>query len=257
LEKWWFDGQTKFNMKKIILGIAAVVVVAVAGALIYLFLNLNLIVKKGVETVGPQITKTEVKLDGASLSPFSGSGSLKGLLVGNPEGYKTPSALKLGEVSVAVSLSSLKSDTIVVDKVAIVAPEITFEGGLTGNNLKKIQANVEAAVGSSKTSDSGKKILVKDLTISGAKVNLSFTGLGGKSITMPLPDIHLQNLGTADKGLTSAELTKQVLGEMIGNVDKVAAKAFAEVGKLGKEAVNTAAEQLDKTTKGIKGLFGK
>ena len=60
------------------------------------------LVKKGVEKVGPQITKTEMKLDKVSISILSGSGALHGFTLGNPEGYKTPSAIKFGEASVGV-----------------------------------------------------------------------------------------------------------------------------------------------------------
>ena len=56
---------------------------------------LNGIVKKGVETAGPMITKVDVKLDGANISIFSGSADLKGLFVGNPPGYTTDSAIKV------------------------------------------------------------------------------------------------------------------------------------------------------------------
>ena len=53
-------------MKKWIIRIVVVVfillVVAVGGSIYFL----GAIVKKGVETVGPQITKTELRLDGAT-----------------------------------------------------------------------------------------------------------------------------------------------------------------------------------------------
>ncbi len=54
-------------MKKLIirgLVVLLVVLVLAVGASIYF---LGSIVKKGVETVGPQINKTEIKLDSATL----------------------------------------------------------------------------------------------------------------------------------------------------------------------------------------------
>jgi hypothetical protein len=38
-------------------------------------------------------------------------------------------------------------------------------------------------------------------------------------------------------------------------VDKIAAKMIQEVGKLGKEAVKTATDQVDKAAQGVKKLF--
>ena len=140
-------------MKKLIIrGIVVlfVLLVLAVGASIYF---LGSIFKKGVETVGPQITKTEIKLDSATLSLLSGSGKLKGLVVGNPEGFKTQSAISVGSVSVGVVAGSVFSDKVRVTQVNVQAPEITFEGGLKGNNLSKLLDNVQAAAGgSNKTS---------------------------------------------------------------------------------------------------------
>ncbi len=125
-------------MKKWVLRIILVLVLLVVAGLAAVFFNLNSIVKRGVETVGPQMTKVDVKLGSAALSPMNGNGELNKLFVGNPEGYKTPSAIEVGNLKVAVKLRSVFSDTIVVDEVNIQAPVITFEGGLGGNNLMTI-----------------------------------------------------------------------------------------------------------------------
>jgi hypothetical protein len=89
-------------MKKILIRIALVVVLLGIAAVVAIGLSLNGAIKKGVETFGPQIAKVDVKLDGVKLSIFSGSGSIKGLVIGNPEGYKTPEAMSVGLASVAV-----------------------------------------------------------------------------------------------------------------------------------------------------------
>src|SRR6188768_4074490 len=112
-------------MKKWIFRIIGVVVILLIIALVLVFINLNSVVKKGVETVGPRLTKVDVRLDAAKLSPLNGNGELSGLFVGNPEGYKTPSAIQVGNVKVALKLSSALSDTIEVDEINIQAPEIT------------------------------------------------------------------------------------------------------------------------------------
>src|SRR5947207_12772222 len=167
-------------MKKLIIRVVVVLLVLLVvavGASIYF---LGSIVKKGVETVGPQITKTEIKLDSATLSLLSGSGKLKGLLVGNPEGFKTESAIKVGAVSVGCGHGSVFSEKVHVTQVNVQAPEITFEGGLKGNNLSKLLDNVQTAGGGSGTTktvspdkSSSKKLQVDDFVISGGKINVS------------------------------------------------------------------------------------
>jgi uncharacterized protein involved in outer membrane biogenesis len=259
-------------MKKLIVKLAIVLVVLLVAGLVASFFLLGTIVKKGVETVGPQITKTEMRLDGATLSVLSGSGTLKGLFVGNPEGFKTESAIKVGSVSVGISPGSLLSDKIHVTRVNVQAPEITFEGGLKGNNLSKLLDNVQASAGGaatktpadSKPSGASKKLQVDDFLISGGRINLSVnvTGLGGKSATVPLPEIHFSNLGQGPDGITVADLTAKVMKELTRVAVEAAEKGIADLGKLGTDAVKgaagkTAGETLDKATKGLGGLLKK
>jgi len=262
-------------MKKIIISVAVVGVVVVIGLVIVLTLSLGSIVKKGVETVGPQITKTEMTLDGASVSVFSGSGALKGFTLGNPEGYQTPAAIKFGEASVGVRPSSVLSDKIHVTHVRVIEPQITFEGTLgTANNLSKILENVEASTGSGSTApgdkpktepaDSGasKKLQVDDFLITGAKVSVSMTMLGGKSLSVTIPDIHFTDLGTGPEGITAGELTKKVLSQITKETLKAVENAVADLGKQATEVIKGAAGEeaskaLDKATKGIGDLFKK
>src|SRR5262245_42706176 len=122
-------------MKKILvrLVIAFVVLLVLAAVAVHLFLDGA--IKRGVETFGPELTKVTVKLDYVNLSLLTGSGKVRGLTVGNPEGYKTPSAIRVGVGSVAVRPASLLSDKIVVQQINLQGPEITFETDLTQNNL--------------------------------------------------------------------------------------------------------------------------
>ena len=89
-------------MKKILLrvGIGLIVLVILGVLGVSLFLDKG--VKEAIETIGPKITKVDIKLNSVSLSLLSGSGSLKGLIVGNPQGYKTPHAISVGEASLAL-----------------------------------------------------------------------------------------------------------------------------------------------------------
>ena len=130
-------------MKKFIKIVLIVVPVLIVAVLLVLFFSLNSIVRVSVETIGPKVTGTAVRLDYVRISPFSGNGSLKGLYVGNPEGYKTDSAFELGEVRVDIDVKSLMSDIVTIREISINGPKITFEGKLSGSNIGKIRENVE------------------------------------------------------------------------------------------------------------------
>ena len=195
-------------MKKIIIRTLIVLVVVAILAAVAVGLFLDKAIKTGVETFGPKLTKVDIKLASVSLSLLSGSGSIKGLVVGNPEGYKTPSAINVGVASLALKPGSLLSDKVVIKSINVQAPEITFETVLRHNNLSKILANVEEATGGG-TKEPGKpqepsqpreakpakKLQVDDFVISGGKIHVSVTALGGKTATVPLPEIRLTDLG--------------------------------------------------------------
>lgn len=257
-------------MKKIIIRIAIGLVVLVVLAVAAVFIFLDAAVKRGVETVGPKLTKVEVKLDAAHISIFSGSGSLKGFLVGNPEGYKTPQAISVGKASLALKPGSLLSDKLVITSINVESPDITFEGGLSGNNLKTILNNINETTGGGTTptnatpkeaKKANKKLEVDDFAITGAKLHLSITGLTSNAVPIVLPPIHLTNLGTGPDGITVTELSKRVLTAIEQEAAKAAASGLTDLGKgatgLTKGAGKAAGDAAGQVTKSIGDLFKK
>src|ERR1019366_3555996 len=112
-------------MKKIILGIVIVIVVLVVVGAIVVGSHLGDIVKAGLETVGPKVTQTTLKVDSVNLSVLSGSVGVTGLVLGSPEGYQTPSAVSIGKAAVSLTPGSILSDKIVIRSVEIRDAEIT------------------------------------------------------------------------------------------------------------------------------------
>ena len=252
-------------IKKIFLSVVIVLVVLIVVAVIVAGFFLGTIVKTGMETVGPKITQVSIKVDVVKLTLLTGSAQVKGLIVGNPKGYKTPQAISVGSAAVDVNPFSVLSDKIVVRSVRVEAPEITFEGNpFSGNNLSTIMKNVNTATkgGGSEPANAatkpagqaGKKIEVDDFLITGAKVHVSLPGLVSKEMTLPLPDIHFTNLGKDNAGITVADLTRRVLDAITTATVKVVANATTDIGQGGGKVVG---EGVNKITSGLGGLFKK
>lgn len=225
---------------------------ALAGAaLLILYLRLGSIIKTAVETFGPKVTQTEIKVGTVLLSPFSGNGKITKVLIGNPKGYKTKSAFELGQIEVEVDIKSLRSNRILIKKIIVDEPVVTFEGGLTGNNLKQIQKNIESfsgAPGASKTQSKNEtKLEIGHFLVRKGKVNVILAG--AKSIPVALPQIELRDIGRKSGGATPAEAAKA----MLGAITKTALNAG--IGALGllKDGTNGAA----KGVKSVLGLFKK
>lgn len=217
-------------------GLVVVAVVGVGLVSATLF-SLGPLIKKGVETVGPQVTQVEVKLASAQVGLLSGRGSLKGLVVGNPPGYRSETAFQLGEVSVEVEPWSVFGDKIHIKSLAILAPEITLEGGLKDNNLSRILANVQARAGATGTPNSRdsaaaqKKLQLDHLVIREARLRAQLNVPGLPPVDLTLPDITLAHLGQGPEGITAGELTRQILSQLTAKALAAVTDTAARAGK--------------------------
>ncbi len=96
----------------------------------------------------PKVTQTTLTVSSVHIGILTGSAGVNDLVLGNPDGYKSPNAISVGKTAVSVAPFSVLSDKIVIKSVEVRAPEITFEGNPFGaNNLKKIMDNVNAFTG--------------------------------------------------------------------------------------------------------------
>ncbi len=230
-----------------LIGIGGLLVVVVLVGYFYL----GSIVKKAIETVGPQITQTELTVSSVGLLPFSGRGSIRGFFLGNPKGYKTEYAVKVEKVSINLVNRSLLRNTIIVQSVYVDSPAITYEGTLSNSNLKQIQRNVEAfaqklpASGTSEKSNPAKKVIIQDLKIENAKVRLA---LFGSDTEISLPEIHMKNLGAESGGISPAQAVGKIFNELISGIVR-----SIQLDKVGASAQKAA----QGVTSGIKSLLGK
>lgn len=237
-----------FLVLGILVGIA-VVAVFVIGA------SLGSAVTAGVNNLAPKITGTTVTLGSASISPLTGSGTLTNLVVGNPEGWSENNLASIGKVHLDVAPMSLLGDTIVIDDMIIEAPEFRYETRLITSNVKELLKHVEEVVGASsgtetESSGPGKKIALKRFILRGGKVTI---GTGNAAITVPLPDLELNDLGTPENGLTPVQLVAAVSKEIVGDILGAATRALTTAGGTSGAAALEGAKNIGGA---IKGLFG-
>ena len=266
-------------MKKILIGVVVVAVLAVGGV-VYFASNLDSIIKTAVEKFGSEATRTKVTLSSVDLSLSSGAAALNGFRMGNPDGFKTEKAMSFGKVAVKVDTNSLTGDVIVIKEVLIDGPDINYEGSSNGSNFDAIQKNVDAyakslgADGRKKDAkeetgkEGGKKIIIEHLYVRNGKVALSSPLLPGKPVSVPLPEIHLTDIGKKDNGATPAEIASVLVDEITGKIVGVGKEGLASALKMGKEAVEGAKKMMEGAgggagkalggaTDSLKGLFGK
>lgn len=255
--------QSHPTMKKSLLLLAGGALALVLGAYVVLMFFLGHIVTAGVNRFGPSLTQTKVVLEGATLSPLTGAGTLHGLAVGNPKGWSDSDAFKLGKIHVDLAPLSIFSDRIVIEEIVIDGPEFLYETKLVSSNIKDLLKNIEQFTGSSEAADAepktkdGKpiKIEVKKFRLTNGVARL---GVGPTAIPVPLPPLSLDNLGTAEGGLTPDQLAGAVMKNVLGSIVAGTAEALSKVaGTAGATTIEKTKEAAQKAGEGLKNLFKK
>jgi len=255
------------------IGVVALMVLVVFGVS-----NLGPIIKKAVNSRGPAITGTALQVGDVDIALLSGRASLQDFVLGNPKGFESPYAVSVKAIKVDLDEKSLAGDTIVIDRIEVVAPSIIFEKTGRSDNFKALLRNVQKSVGSGdKTAgqdsdEGGKKLVIKDFVVRDGKVSLAIKGLKGKEIHASLPEIHLQNIGQQQGGVTPAQAAKDIVaalygkmtsGEMTAALQKSLSGLSVELPDIEtgvKKELGTVGEQttqgVEKAKESFKNLFG-
>ena len=114
-------------MKKMALGAVLVLVITFGFTIYYVLSGLDGMVKDAIETYGSQATGTAVRVESVQIVLKDGSGAIRGLTIGNPQGFAAPQAFSLGEIAIQIDLKSLSEEVTVIEQITVQAPEIFFE----------------------------------------------------------------------------------------------------------------------------------
>ena len=207
---------------------AAGVTLAAAGGLWWLYASRDALVKRAIEGFGPQLTGVAVKVKRVRLEPVDGTGSITGLEVGNPPGYKSARALTLGEMRLAIDYSTLTSNVIRVKEISLQGPIVTYEPGAGGDNLTAIQKHIDAEVARLAGADSpdkasGRKFIVDHIYVRDASVRF------GDTLALSMPNVHLRDVGKRSNGASAGEVVRAVWGSIAGGATSLAARASGAV----------------------------
>ncbi|MFT4861570.1 MAG: hypothetical protein ACI95C_000780 [Pseudohongiellaceae bacterium] len=230
-------------IKKILVSLVVVVVLAFGVVFFYI----DSIVKSGIEVVGSEVLGTNVTVASVTISPLSGKGTIRGLTIQNPEGFTSENIMQLGEVTVALNLSSLTSDVIEIYEISVIEPLITYETKITTDNMRALLANLPSTAQDTAPADpdsaASQGIVIKEINLNGAQVNL-VASIIEQSFT--LTDINLTNIGTENQAATVSQALEVVLravSRALLNADRPGLSELREsVGGRLQESVENAQE---------------
>lgn len=224
-------------IKRLILaavGVMALLVAAVAAAI----LSVDSLAKRGIEAGAGYALGVSTTVKSVNVGLFSGKFSMRGLDVANPPGYKGPHFLSLGEGAVSVSFPTLSQNTVELPALMLGDLDLRLEreGGKANytvilDNLKKLQ---DASGGSSPQpkapAGEGKKFIIRDLSLK--RITIHANMLGGAvgeiaSVTIPIDEIKLQNVGQVGSGVAGTGVT---MGQLASIIVQAVMKAASEKG---------------------------
>jgi len=204
-------------VKKVLVGIVILLVVIAAGVYL-LFANLDTIVKAAIEQYGSEVTQTAVRVKRVKLDLQNGAGGIYGITIANPPGFDTARAFSLGETSVKLNLESLGKDVIVIDRITVRKPEVSYEmNARREGSLNQLYSNISkslpASSGDDQKAGEGPKLIIRKLVFEGAAIDARLVPLDNKKYSVRLPAIRMDNLG-APGGATGVQLAREILGRI-------------------------------------------
>lgn len=204
-------------MKTLIRIIILGVVIAVAWAAFFIFSGgLNTAVRSGIEKTLAFVLQVDVSLREIEISPVSGEVALRGLKIGNPDGFKTESAFYLEEATVRADLASFTGDSPTIELISIIGAKVTLEQGLRSSNLSTLiesasrfssgEAGEAEEAPDGETADaSSKQIKIDRIVLENTRVSLSAPILMGQEVGYTLSTIEMTDLGGESERVSIAE----------------------------------------------------
>lgn len=243
-------------LKKLFLGLCGLFAIVVIASMLFGARLLDRGLHRGITTYGPRLTQTTVELGAVNVSPLSGTGTIHGLVVGNPEGFSENQAIRLEEASITLDVRSVLGDAITIEHIRIHQPMIHLERAQGTTNLQRIQDNINRAVGpedarpSPENDRAGRKFIVEEFVLEGGRVSLSALG---SQTEVAMPPVRLQDIGKSEGGVTGDEVGRAIL-------DAVLRSALAAAGREATNLLNDpqrAEESLRGAADQIQRLFNR
>ena len=232
----------------ILIAVLSAVAIAVALALRYGAGSLDGAVATTVERHGSAVTGTDVEVDGVELTLTAGRAALHGLTVGNPSGYGTDYAVRVGTATVELDIGSLAGDVPVVTELNVDGLLVNAEQRGAASNLTDIQEHATASSGEAPAGEPG-RIVVERFRVRDARVLVTSEHLS-RPEELPLEDVVVENIGSAGGGATYAEAAAAMLMPIIAAARSAAAERLRSAA--GDAVSEAAREELDEESQRLR-----
>lgn len=207
-------------MKKMLLAVVALLVLAIAGVL-YLVSNLDNLFRQAVEIAGSNALGTQVRVESASINLGGGSATLTGLTVANPEGFSDQAMLRFDELQLVIDVNSLEAEPLRIVSVRSVNPYVLYEMQGTRSNLDALRQQLSAQEPATDQSAARQPVIaIDDIRISGIQGAL-------RSDLLPMGvNVTLGDIDIASVQGTPEQLAQQIAASLL---TQLATRASAQI----------------------------
>ena len=234
----------KKTVVRIVLGLVAVLVVAVAG----LYFYRNSLIRSAVESQANSSLGVKTTLGGAHLGLFGGTLDLDDLKIASPAGYKADHMFTLGGLDLGVNYADLRKDPVRVGKITVDQPKAVIE---YADGKFNFQALMDQMGGSQPSDEQSQptKLIIDELTVKNAAVEVRHPMLPSP-VSVTIPSVTLKQIGNGE-GAQNGAAIKDVVGATMSALAASAANSpqLKDLGALTDQLKAQAQQALAKAQK--------
>jgi hypothetical protein len=199
--------------KKILVSLIVLGLVIVGITYVYF----DAAIRRGIEIAGTSALGTAVTVSSASLSPLTGSGTVRGLTVANVEGYDAPYAIALESIDFQVSLLSLFTDVIEITSIEVTNARVNYETKVVTDNIRELLDKLPSATAapvveaSPDAAPAGKRVIIRELVVRRPQITL-YSQVARAPVSVP--DLRMRNIGEEQEGATVPEAARAMLAAL-------------------------------------------
>lgn len=248
---------------KVIKWLFLVLLLALAGGGVWLYLNSGFLLRQAIEDYGSAALGSPVKVGGVVMEWAQGRGELKTLSVGQPSGFVQDAAagrplFEVDSVRLGVPLSADNGSDGVFRLTEIVVSGARLNVIATGRSTnieamqtqvkKQVEQQVGTSAGSAEPSGSAPvRLIIDRLVLTDMKTHVSSDVLG--DLELSIPDIRESGLGKAEGGLTVEELGYAIIRPLSKSVTKALIRQGLDKDKLKAAVKARAKDKVDSELK--------
>ena len=240
-------------MKKLLISLFSLLAIGLIAAAVAVAFFLGDITKEAINKFGPMITETDFSVESVQLNPLSGSGTVKGFLMGNPQGFKGEKALSVESIKVDIDLPSIFDENpVTINKLHLVKPMIVYERTFSSSNMadivknvRKVDENLSVKMGDDTPTEQERaaeleaglatvRFIIKEVIIEGGKVGMN---VAGKTLSLPMPKVQKENIGVGVGGTDPSDALSEVLEGLLNGIGQATAEASRSIFNEGADTV--------------------